>query len=52
MSHSKYVSDWREVGVPEENAYKQPRLVSETITIDAETSYPYIKLALLKAHLD
>ena len=40
------------MGVPEETVYKQPSLTSETITIDEETPYPYMKLALLKVRLD
>ena len=52
MNHSKYVADWREVGVPEEKSYHLPRLTSENITISNETKYAHMKLALLRAHVD
>ena len=52
MNHSANISDWAEVGVPEENSYILPqRLSSKNITISNETKYPYIKLALLRAHV-
>ena len=49
---SEFVKMWRVVGVPEQTEYVLERSSSESFRINADDSFPYVKLALIDCYVN